>query len=330
MDTAKRKNRKLWLVITAALVLLIAALGAKPAWYAVQDLTFYWTQRSETELKVKAFAEEKGLFFAQYPKSLIALLESNPETEEFVLQYPLRQEKEPDLSGFDRKAGVPLFLQWDPQWGYGRYGSDYLAITGCGPTCLAMAGYYLTGSKNMNPADIAVFAEENGYYAKGYGSSWTLISEGSARLGLKARELPLVKKKMTDALEAGNPVILAMGTAALIIAEFTPVFRWLGLPFIFLYDLLQIPEAELASQTVIVGFADMFLPSVIASSSIMSEMTRFVVAATSVTQLIYMSEIGSIIMGSKIPVSPKDLFLIFLERTIVTLPVIALFAHLLF
>ena len=125
------------------------------------------------------------------------------------------------------------------------------------------------------------------------------------------------------------PVILAMGTLAMIVAEYTPVFEWLGLPFIFLYDLLQIPEAELASRTVIVGFADMFLPSVIAST-IESEMTRFVVAATSVTQLIYMSEIGSIIMGSKIPVSLKDLFLIFLERTIVTLPVIALFAHLIF
>lgn len=125
------------------------------------------------------------------------------------------------------------------------------------------------------------------------------------------------------------PVILAMGTVALIIAEYTPVFRILGLPFIPVYQLLQIPEAQLASQTVIVGFADMFLPSVIASS-IESELTRFVVAATSVTQLIYMSEIGSIIMGSKIPVSLKDLFIIFLERTIVTLPVIALFAHLLF
>ena len=120
-----------------------------------------------------------------------------------------------------------------------------------------------------------------------------------------------------------------MGTVALIIAEYTPVFRILGLPFIPVYQLLQIPEAQLASQTVIVGFADMFLPSVIASS-IESELTRFVVAATSVTQLIYMSEIGSIIMGSKIPVSLKDLFIIFLERTIVTLPVIALFAHLLF
>ena len=125
------------------------------------------------------------------------------------------------------------------------------------------------------------------------------------------------------------PVILAMGTIALIIAEFTPCFKILGLPFIPLYQLLQIPEAELASQTVIVGFADMFLPSVIISSA-QSELTRFVVAATSVTQLIYMSEIGSIIMGSKIPVSLKDLFIIFLERTIITLPVIALFAHLIF
>ena len=125
------------------------------------------------------------------------------------------------------------------------------------------------------------------------------------------------------------PVVLAMGTVALIIAEFTPVFKILGMPFIPLYQLLQIPEAEMASQTVIVGFADMFLPSVI-GASIESEMTRFVVAGTSVAQLIYMSETGSIIMGSKVPVSFWKLFVIFLERTLVTIPIIALFAHLLF
>ena len=211
MDMTRLKNKKLWLILMVVLMLLIAALGAKTAWYAVQDLTFYWTERTETEKKVKAFAEENGLFFSQYPESLINLLERNPETEDFVLQYPLWDKEEADLSGFDRKNGVPLFLQWDPQWGYEQYGSDYLAITGCGPTCLAMAGYYLTGSTNMNPGEIAAFAEENEYYASGYGSSWTLISEGSGRLGLKATELPLVKKKLTDALEAGNPVILAMG-----------------------------------------------------------------------------------------------------------------------
>ena len=205
-----KENKKIWLWLTLVLVLLIAVLGAKPAWYAVTDLTFYWQERTQTEIKVKTYAEENGLHFVQYPKSLIELLERNPETEAFVLGYPLRQEGDVNLSGVDRQT-VPLFLQWDPRWGYEKYGSDFLAVTGCGPTCLAMAGYYLTGSLNMNPRDLAKFAEDNGYYAKGYGSSWTLISEGSSRLGLKATELPLVKKKMTDALEAGHPVILALG-----------------------------------------------------------------------------------------------------------------------
>jgi len=141
-----------------------------------------------------------------------------------------------------------------------------------------------------------------------------------------------VKSGMENVIEmwfGTLPVILAMGTIALIIAEYTPVFKILGMPFIPLYQLLGVPEAAAASQTVIIGFADMFLPSVIASG-FASEMTKFVVAATSVTQLIYMSEIGSIIMGSKIPVSLKDLFIIYIERTLVTLPVIAVFAHFLF
>ena len=163
------------------------------------------------------------------------------------------------------------------------------------------------------------------------------LSQYGLNLALKKAETsPGVKgffksgmENVMEMLFGTLPVVLAMGTVALILAEYTPVFQYLGVPFIPLYNLLQIPEAEQASQTVIVGFADMFLPSVIASS-IESEMTRFVVAATSVTQLIYMSEIGSIILGSKIQISIWKLFIIFLERTLVTLPVIALFAHLLF
>ena len=169
------------------------------------------------------------------------------------------------------------------------------------------------------------------------------IPEGStpARYGLKlaldkAAKAPTVaeffKEGFVTVFEmwfGTLPVILCLGTLALIIAEYTPIFKALGVVFIPLYELLHIPEAAAASQTVIVGFADMFLPSVIASS-FQSDMTKFVVAATSVTQLIYMSEIGSIIMGSKIPVSLKNLFIIFLERTIVTLPVIALAAHIIF
>lgn len=204
-------KKKTALAAAVLLVVLIAVLGAKPAWYFVQDLTFSWKERSETEWKVKAYAEEHGAHFADYPQSLIELLERNPETEAFVLGYPFWEEGTVDLTDYETGNAVPLFLQWDPNWGYEKYGRDFLAVTGCGPTCLAMAGYYLTGDENMTPDKIAGFAQRNGYYEAGYGSSWTLISEGAEKLGLKATELPLVKKKMVNALEAGNPVILAMG-----------------------------------------------------------------------------------------------------------------------
>jgi nucleoside recognition membrane protein YjiH len=92
---------------------------------------------------------------------------------------------------------------------------------------------------------------------------------------------------------------------------------------------MQVPEAKAASETLMVGFADMFLPSVI-GASIESEMTRFIIASVSVTQLIYMSEVGGLLLGSKIPVSFWELFVIFIQRTLITLPVIVLVAHFLF
>ncbi|WP_173918505.1 YjiH family protein [Halobacillus sp. Marseille-Q1614] len=125
------------------------------------------------------------------------------------------------------------------------------------------------------------------------------------------------------------PIVMALGTIALVIAEYTPVFSWLGYPFIPILELLQIPHAQAASETILVGFADMFLPAII-GSGIESEMTRFVIASLSVTQLIYMSEVGGLLLGSKVPVSMKDLFIIFLLRTIITLPIIALIAHIIF
>lgn len=126
-----------------------------------------------------------------------------------------------------------------------------------------------------------------------------------------------------------TPIVMAMGTLALIIAEFTPVFQWLGLPFVPVLKLLQVPEASFASQTLVVGFADMFLPSVI-GSRIESELTRFVIACVSVTQLIYMSEVGGLLLGSKIPISFKELVIIFIERTLITLPIIVFVAHIIF
>lgn len=207
-----KKRASFALICLCLLILAGVGIYTAPLLEGIyRDITFSWTERTETEKKVKAYADDHGISYGAYPKSLISLLERNPETEEFVLQYPFRENTEADLSEYAGTDAVPLFLQWDMRWGYEIYGSDFLGITGCGPTCLAMVGFYLTGDADFSPDKIAAFAWKNGYYERGYGSSWTLISEGAGELGLEATELPLVKKRMVDALEAGCPIILAMG-----------------------------------------------------------------------------------------------------------------------
>lgn len=136
-------------------------------------------------------------------------------------------------------------------------------------------------------------------------------------------------KNVVDMYIGVAPVVLAFGTIALMLAEYTSVFAILGKPFEPLLMLFGIPEAAAAAQTMVVGFADMFLPSIL-GASIESEMTRFFIATMSVTQLIYMSEVGGLLLGSKIPVNFKDLLVVFLLRTLISFPIIAAVAHILF
>ncbi|MDQ0339840.1 nucleoside recognition membrane protein YjiH [Caldalkalibacillus uzonensis] len=125
------------------------------------------------------------------------------------------------------------------------------------------------------------------------------------------------------------PLVMALGTLALIIAEFTPLFVYLGYPFVTILSVLQVPAAAEAAQAMVVGFADMFLPAVI-GTGIEDPMTRFIIACVSVTQLIYMSEVGVILLRSKLGLNLLDLMIIFLQRTLITLPVIVLMAHFIF
>ena len=204
----KRKNTG---CLSFLLILVIAGVGFWLLWCA-QNVPEAGTY-GEADRIIAAFAAENGLELSDYPEELRALLERNPETEEFVLRYPLDQDKavDVDLSAYEHTDSVPLFLQWDAQWGYLEYGGKPAALTGCGPVCLSMAAYYLTGDEAYSPDKMLEFADENGYYSPGSGSRWTLISEGGEKLGFDVTEIPLVKKRIFDNLEAGNPIICAMG-----------------------------------------------------------------------------------------------------------------------
>lgn len=126
------------------------------------------------------------------------------------------------------------------------------------------------------------------------------------------------------------PVVMCIGTLALLLSNNTQIFEVLGVPFVPLLQALQVPEAVAVSKTMIVGFTDMFTPSVIAASSVSNPMSLFIVAVVSVTQVIYLSEVGGLILGSKIPINLLELFILFLERTLVSLIIVCPLAHLIF
>ncbi|MFC2947086.1 YjiH family protein [Virgibacillus sediminis] len=154
--------------------------------------------------------------------------------------------------------------------------------------------------------------------------------EAMRKAGEAKSPMELVKsgsKTVLDIWMGLIPLVMSLGAAALIIAEYTPIFEILSYPLVPILEWMRIPEAAAAAPTMLVGFADMFLPAVL-GSGIESELTRFVVGALSLTQIIYMSEIGVLIMRSNIPINFLELFIIFVERTIITLPIIVLIAHL--
>lgn len=162
---------------------------------------------------IAGFAQAHNLTLSDWPDSLVALLDKNPEAADFVLNYPLLKDSEPeiDLGEYLSCNEVPLFLQWDARWGYSEYGNELMGLSGCGPTCLSMVCFYLLKDPQFTPRYVADFAQQHGYCLPGNGSSWTLISEGGKMLGLDVIEIPLDKNRIAGNLEAGNPIICVMG-----------------------------------------------------------------------------------------------------------------------
>lgn len=168
---------------------------------------------NDPDKKLTAFASQNGLNVDSWPEELRELLRKDPEAEAFVLNYPFLKDTEQniDLSEYANCTQIPHLLQWDARWGYTPYGDGIMGLTACGPTCLSMVSIYLLQDTRYSPRYVADFGEENGYYTEGFGSKWTLISEGGKQLGLDITELPLSWGVVEEHLNAGEPVICVLG-----------------------------------------------------------------------------------------------------------------------
>lgn len=148
-----------------------------------------------------------------YPDKLLEALANNPEMTDFVLGYPDSDgSTDGTLTAEETKQDYPLFLQWDPRWGYGKYGDgSNIAIAGCGPTCLSMALYYLTRDESLTPDKLAEYSMKNGYYVSGTGTAWALLQDVPEQHGIAVDQPKAEEDTMKLALDGGRVIICSMG-----------------------------------------------------------------------------------------------------------------------
>ena len=99
-----------------------------------------------------------------------------------------------------------------------------------------------------------------------------------------------------------------------------PVLRMLG-----------IQEADAVAPATVVGIAEVYLPALVVKEKVKSESSRFFVAVLSITQLIFFSSVAPMLLElfREIPARSIHLVFLFVLRTLILVPSLALFIKLL-
>lgn len=125
------------------------------------------------------------------------------------------------------------------------------------------------------------------------------------------------------------PVVIGWGILGMVVIEYTPLLNWISMPMGWLLDVLGVEEAFAVAPATLAGFIDMFIP-VMLITGVKSVETRFIITALSLIQIIYITEVGAIIIKTDLGIDLKKLIVIFLERTLISLPIIVFVSKLIF
>ena len=160
------------------------------------------------------------------------------------------------------------------------------------------------------------------------------IFKNALNLGLKAssESLPLFKNISMNLIDGFKmamgilPSILSIGLLGLILAKYTPVFDIMGYIFYPFALLLQIPDAMLVSKASALEIAEMFLPALLVKEAAL--LSKYVIGVVSVSSVLFFSASIPCIMSTEIPLSIKDILIIWIERTIFALIIASIVGHL--
>ncbi|MEO4053779.1 YjiH family protein [Solibacillus sp. CAU 1738] len=124
------------------------------------------------------------------------------------------------------------------------------------------------------------------------------------------------------------PSILSIGLLGVVLATYTPVFDVVAYIFAPFTYLLQLPEPMLTAKALSLSIAEMFLPSLLVTQAVM--VTKFIVAVVSISAILFFSAVIPVILSTDIPLTIRQMIIIWFERVVLTLILVTPIAFLLF
>ncbi|MFR3118313.1 MAG: hypothetical protein ACLTOJ_13010 [[Clostridium] symbiosum] len=124
--------------------------------------------------------------------------------------------------------------------------------------------------------------------------------------------------------------IMAISSITFLLVEYTSLFNILGVPFIPVLKLCQVPNAAEIAPAMILGLAEIAIPATFISTLSISVEAAFFVIVVSALQIIMFSNSAVSIMESEIPLGIGKLILIFFIRTLIAIPIVSVVMHILF
>ena len=124
--------------------------------------------------------------------------------------------------------------------------------------------------------------------------------------------------------------VMVLTVLSMLLSKYTPVFDIIGKPMVPYLKLMGLENAEVIAPATLVGIAEIALPVMTIAGKPIAEASIFFVIVLSTVQIIFFSESANAMLQSDVKLSFGELVIIFIIRTLIATPIVAVIAKMLY
>ncbi len=183
----------------------VNAIDSRVAYGTSEDLTNKLASALNRGEKIQQIAANANKY---EDTELVELALSQEGAVDFVASYPDAAHQATSYTDAVTKGTVPDLLCWDSRWGAVDYAGHAFAVSGSGPTSLAMAYMSLAGNADQTPATIATLVQNANLATGDSHMDASFVEKNLSQLGLSAKSYTTSADNINVAVDANSYALI--------------------------------------------------------------------------------------------------------------------------